>query len=244
MFEIKKVFAKGKRKAEVFIYEDIGDGWMGGISAKVFADQLNALGRLDEINVRINSAGGAVFDGIAIHNTLLKNPATVIVDVDGLAASIASIIAMAGDEVYMSSNAMMMIHDPWIVAGGSADELREQADLLDKVRGQLLATYVSRSNADEQAVSDMMTAETWMTADEALAAGFIDSVTDEMKVAAYVDPSKFKNVPKALLDKSNGVTNKALEVKKPSENVAVNGKVLLMRAKVASKQLTSASAGE
>lgn len=238
MIKIEQINSKGKKKAVVYIYEDIGDGWLGGISAKAFADQLNALGQMDEINVRINSAGGSVFDGFAMYNTLLKNSATIIVDVDGLAASIASIIAMAGDEVNMSSNALMMIHDPWIVAGGSADELREQADLLDKVRGQLLATYVSRTDADEKVISDMMTAETWMTSDEALAAGFIDSINDEIKMAAHVDPSKFKNTPTLLIEQQDGVKKKPLASK---SSASVNSNVRLMSAKIAARKLESAS---
>ena len=239
MFRISEIKAKGKKKAEVYIYEDIGDGWLGGISAKVFADQLNALGDLDEINVRINSAGGSVFDGFAIYNTLLKNSATIIVDVDGLAASIASIIAMAGDEVNMSSNALMMIHDPWIVASGSAGDLRKQADLLDTVRGQLLATYVNRTNGDESVISGMMTEETWMTSEEALGHGFIDSISDEIKIAAKVDQTKFKNVPKALIDNQIDAKNKKLEVKPSSKSV--NGKVLLMSAKLASRKLSASA---
>lgn len=236
MFKIK---AKGKKKAEVYIYEDIGDGWLGGISAKAFADQLNALGDLDEINVRINSAGGSVFDGFAIYNTLIKNSATIIVDVDGLAASIASIIAMAGDEVNMSSNALMMIHDPWIVASGSAGDLRKQADLLDTVRGQLLATYVNRTDGDESVISGMMTEETWMTSEEALGHGFIDSISDEIKIAAKVDQTKFKNVPKALIEDQIDAKNKNLEVDLPSKSV--NGKVLLMTAKLASRKLSASA---
>ena len=239
MFKISKIKARGKKKAEVYIYEDIGDGWLGGISAKAFADQLNALGDLDEINVRINSAGGSVFDGFAIYNTLIKNSATIIVDIDGLAASIASIIAMAGDEVNMSSNALMMIHDPWIVASGSAGDLRKQADLLDTVRGQLLATYVNRTDGDESVISGMMTEETWMTSEEALGHGFIDSISDEIKIAAKVDQTKFKNVPKTLIEDQISAKNKNLEVEPPSK--PVNGKVLLMTAKLASRKLSASA---
>lgn len=199
----KIIKMKGSKKAEILIYEDIGEGWIGGISAKAFADDVKALGKLEEINVRINSPGGSVFDGVAMYNTLLKNPARIIVDIDGLAASIASIVAMAGDEVRMAENAMMMIHDPWIVASGKADELREQANVMDKVRETLLSTYVRRSGADEKTISDMMAAETWMNATEAEEAGLIDSVTVKMKLATSLVKSnklsRFKNVPRALL---------------------------------------------
>ena len=193
-----KIINKGNKKAEILIYEDIGDGWLGGLSAKRFADDLKALGKLNEINVRINSAGGSVFDGVAIYNTLRKNGARIIVDIDGLAASIASIIAMAGHEINMAANSFFMIHDPWGVFAGNADELREQADLLDKVRGTLVDTYVAQSNAERETVEQMMTDETWMTADEALEHGFVHSVTDEVQVAAHHDLTKFKHPPQTM----------------------------------------------
>ncbi|MFV9616170.1 MAG: head maturation protease, ClpP-related, partial [Gammaproteobacteria bacterium] len=175
---------------------DIGDGWMGGLSAKRFADELNALGKLTEINVRINSPGGSVFDGVAIYNTLVKNGANIIVDIDGLAASISSVIAMAGNEIRIASNALLMIHDPWGVFAGNADELRRQAELMDKVKGTLLDTYMNRAKASKKDVEQMMKDETWMTADEALENGFVDSVTDEMKMAAHFDLKRFKHPPK------------------------------------------------
>lgn len=197
-----KIKNKGKGKAEILIYEDIGEGWLGGISAKGFADMIKSEetenGKLTEINVRINSAGGSVFDGVAIYNTLKKHNARITVDIDGLAASIASIVAMAGDEVRAAENSMLMIHDPWLVTSGSADELRETAELLDKVRGQLLDTYTKRTGADEETISQMMTDETWMTASEAMDIGLIDSVTDEMQMAAHYDLTKFKHPPKNL----------------------------------------------
>lgn len=203
-----KINNKGNGKAEILIYEDIGEGWMGGLSAKRFADDLKALGKLTEINVRINSPGGSVFDGVAIYNTLRKNGARIIVDIDGLAASIASIIAMAGHEINMASNAFMMIHDPWGLFAGNADELREQADLLDKVRGTLVDTYVGQAGEEKRNdIDEMMRAETWMTASEAEEHGLIHSITDEMQMAAHVDNSKFKykHIPEAMQNQSDVV---------------------------------------
>lgn len=189
------IVAKDK-SADVFLYEEIGDGWMGGISAKRFADELNALGKLDTLNVYINSPGGSVFDGNAIFNTLKRNSARVVVSIDGLAASIASIIAMAGDEISMAANSMMMIHDPWTLVAGSAADLRATADMMDKVRETLLNTYADRTGFDSGKISDMMAAETWMTADEAIAMGFADKKTEELKMAAHFDLSRFKKAPK------------------------------------------------
>ena len=177
--------------AEITIYDDIGAGWFGGISADDFAKDLKALGKVDTLNVYINSAGGNVFDGVTIYNTLKRNPAKVVVNVDGLAASIASIIAMAGDEIIMAENAFMMIHDPWSVAAGSADDMREMADTMDKVRGQLLDTYVKRSGTDETVISDMMTAETWLTASEAQEYGLADTVGESLQITVDdVPPAK------------------------------------------------------
>lgn len=196
-----QIKAKGTKKAEVLIYEDIGDSWFGGMSAKRFAEDLAKLGKLDEINVRINSPGGSVFDGIAIYNTLRSNGARVVVDVDGLAASIASVIAMAGDTRRAAANSMFMIHDPWIMTAGTAADLREQAELLDKIRGTLLDTYVRRTGADETTLSDMMREETWFTADEAKELGFVSEITDELKIAAGYSPeimAKYKHVPESL----------------------------------------------
>lgn len=198
---------KGNKSAEILIYDVIGEGWFGGISAKQFAKDLKALGELDTINVRINSEGGSVFDGITIYNTLASHKATVTVDIDGLAASIASIIAMAGDTVRMANNALFMIHDPWTYAMGSAGDLREQADLLDKVRDQLVTTYVTRSSIDEDTVSNLMSEETWMSSDEALEYGLIDEVTEELKVAACIHRDRFKNAPETLVDVNDKVTD-------------------------------------
>lgn len=197
MLEIK---AK-KNTAEILIYDDIGEGWLGGISAKSFADEVNKLGKKETINVRINSYGGSVFDGVAIYNTLKKNNARIEVDVDGIAASIASIIAMAGDDVRMAENGFMMIHDPWTVAAGTSADLRDQADVMDKVRDTLLDTYMKRATVERKEISNMMTDETWLNAEEALGAGLIDDLTPEVKIAACSNKellNKYSHIPDNL----------------------------------------------
>ena len=196
-----KIQAKGNKTAEILIYDDIGDDYYGGVSAKSFARDLVALGDLTDIVLRINSAGGNVFDGVAIYNTLARHPAKITVDIDGMALSIASVIAMAGDTIRMADNAMLMIHDPWGFAVGNALQLREQADLMDNIKTNLVGTYAKKTAMAHDALSDMMSAETWMTADEALAFGFIDQVTDAKheKLAAHFDPKRFKNTPKDFL---------------------------------------------
>jgi ATP-dependent Clp protease, protease subunit len=188
LYEIK---AKAK-SAEIWIYEDIGSGWFGGLSAKQFADDLKRLGALDEIILRLNSPGGDVFDGIAIYNTLKANPARVVVYIDGLAASIASVIAMAGDEIHIADNAMMMIHPAWGLAIGNSEEMRKTADMLDKVDASIVATYVKRTGMEEEKVKALMADETWMTAREALDYGFVDDITDALEIAAHFDMDRFK----------------------------------------------------
>ena len=189
---------RGSNKAEIFIYDDIGEGWFGGITSKQFADEIKKLGNVSEINVRINSQGGSVFDGVAIYNTLASHPAKITVDIDSACLSIASVIAMAGDEINMARNASFMIHEPHGIFAGDSEGLRKQADLLDMVRGQLLDTYAVNRKIDEDQLSDWMKAETWFTASEALEAGFIDNVTGEMQIAAHVDKTRFKNAPENL----------------------------------------------
>jgi len=186
--------------AEILIYEDIGENFAGGISAKQFVEDLGTVKNVENINIRINSNGGNVFDGNTIYNALKRHKANVTVDIDGLAASIASIIAMAGDEVRIAENGFMMIHDPWMMTGGTADDLRNAADTMDKVRDQLVGTYVNRTGMDAKQVSDMMNEETWMNAGEALKHGFVDSITEDSAMAAQVrDPSRYKHTPEALV---------------------------------------------
>jgi ATP-dependent Clp protease protease subunit len=190
-----KVMAKGKR-AEVLLYDDIG-GWFG-VTAADFAKEIKAAGAVDEIDLRINSNGGSVFEGIAIYNFLRSHKAKVNVHVDGLAASIASVIAMAGDTVSMADNAWMMIHDPWIMTAGNASELRTIADQMDGFRDSLLDTYMTRASAKREAISEMMAGETWLNATDAKKFGLVDGVTPALQIAASVRREWFRHVPDAL----------------------------------------------
>jgi len=187
-----RIVNKGK-SAELYLYGYVG-GWDEITDTRVASD-LKSIGKVDVINVRLNSFGGDVTQGYAIYNLLLSNRARVEVDIDGAACSIASIIACAGDVVRMARNALYMIHDPAGVAVGNAADMRATADVLDLVRGQLVDTYVKRTGLTAQAVSDYMTAETWFKAADAAQLGFVDQITDELKIAACTDLSKFRNVP-------------------------------------------------
>jgi len=192
--------AKGSR-GEIWLYDQIGQSfWGDGISAKSFQKELSAMGKVTSLTVRINSPGGDVFDGFAIFNQLRQHPASVDVNVDGVAASIASIIAMAADpgKLRMAKNSMMMIHDPAGMAMGGADEMLRVAALLNTIKGNLADTYVDRTGNGKAAVEDWMSAETWFTAEAALQHGFADELTAESAVTACFDPRNFKNVPEAL----------------------------------------------
>lgn len=206
----KMFFAKkaGKR-GEIYIYEDIGEGWFGGITAKAFSDSIKDLGDVSALDIYINSPGGSVFDGIAIYNQIKRFSGEKIVHVDGIAASIASVIAMAGDEVRIAANGMIMIHDPWGMSVGTAGEMRKYADSLDKVRETLLSTYVAKTGRAEKEISDWMAAETWMNAEESVKFGFATKTTEEKAIKAeFTMLSKFQNVPEQL--KKQSVTSNAL----------------------------------
>lgn len=201
---------KGKT-AELWLYGYIG-GW-GGISAKQVADDLKAIGKVDVINVRMNSFGGEVFEGFAIYNQLKRNTATIEIDIDGAACSIASIISCSGDTVRMARNAMFMIHDPAGGAWGTAKDLRDTADLLDQVREQLVETYVKKTGLEASVVSDYMTAETWFKAPEAAELGFVDAVTDALDLAASADFTKFRNVPSWAAQRSRALATPKLDAR-------------------------------
>lgn len=190
-----KVFARGNGAAEVEIYAPIGENWYGdGLTAKRFRDDLKALGDVSQIVVRINSPGGEVFDGFSIYNALKEHAATVTVYIDGLAASIASVIAMAGDEIYMGEGAMFMVHSPWTFAMGDADDMRATAEMLDKIEVGLVDAYVTRTGQDRKTVEGWMDGETWFTRDEAIDARLADGKSvesdDETEAAARWSASK------------------------------------------------------
>jgi HK97 family phage major capsid protein/ATP-dependent Clp endopeptidase proteolytic subunit ClpP len=194
----------GAESVEILLYGDIGEGgfFSEGIGAKQFAEDLKALGPIKNLDIRINSPGGSVFEGLAIYNTLERHSAKKIVTIDGLAASIASVIAMAGDWIVMAKSSLLMIHDPFGMVLGDADDMRKMAEGLDKIKTGLISAYQKKSKMSSQGIAKLMTNETWMTANEAVEWGFADEVTESVKMAAHFDLSKFKNVPKNILAKT------------------------------------------
>jgi len=199
-------FAKARgTTGEIYLYEDIGDGFFGGVTAGNVAEALRGLGKVDQLDCYINSAGGSVFEGVAIYNQLKRFPAKKVMHVDALAASIASIICMAGDEIRMSPNAQMMIHEPWGMAVGTASDMRKNADALDQVAETLLDTYVARTKGDKAKIKQWMDDETWMTAQMCLDRGFCDAIDDDgqsVNAIASTLLNKFKNTPRELQEAS------------------------------------------
>lgn len=188
---------KAKDSAEIFIYDIIGS-W--GVSADQFAKDLRNLGSVRQIDLHINSDGGDVFDGRAIYSLLAQHSARIVTYIDGLAASIASLIALAGNEIRAADGSFFMIHNAWGIAIGDAGEIRKTADLLDSVNQSLIDTYVARSKMPEAEIRQLMNEETWMTANEAKERGFVDVVSEPLKIAAQIHEGfGFKNPPQALL---------------------------------------------
>jgi ATP-dependent Clp protease protease subunit len=207
--------ARGNR-GEIWLYEQIGASfWGDGISAKSFQKELTGLGKVTNIDLRINSPGGDVFDGFAIYNMLQQHPATVDVYVDGVAASIASIIAMAGDTVKMAKNSMMMIHNPQGVAIGDENEMDRVKALLAQVKGNLTNTYVDRTKNKAEQVNAWMDDETWFSAEAAVEHGFADTVISAQAVNACFDLSPFRNIPQALRQRmQNAIPTPELDMRR------------------------------
>lgn len=192
--------AKGNSEAEILIYEDVGSGWFGGVTAKDFAKELAGLGAVDTINLRIASLGGDVHEGLAIYRRLADHPAKIITHVDSWAASIASVIAMAGDEIRIAESGAIMIHEAWTIAMGDAAALRSIADRLEASSAAISDIYVARTGKSAAQVREWMAAETWFYGQEAVDAGFASAVVENVKVAARVNPDlhKFRNAPANL----------------------------------------------
>jgi len=191
----------GEAAPTLYLYDILGVDLFGGIAAREIVDDLAALADAPELAVRINSPGGDVFEGIAVYNALTRFPGNVTVHIDGIAASIASLVAMAGDKTLIAENAMVMIHRPWTVAMGDAPEMRRQADVLDRTWSSMQATYARRTGRRATTFEQHVAAaggEWWLTAEEAVAEGLADSVEKPTKQAQVFGLSRFKKVPARL----------------------------------------------
>jgi len=215
-----KVVKNAKEKsADIWIYEDIGAGWFGGFTAKDFAEEIKKLGKIDTMNVYINSPGGDIFDGVAIYNILQRNRAKVIVEIDALAASIASVIAMAGDEIRMAENALMMIHNPWGMVIGDVGDFAKAIEDLNKVKdSSILPAYEKQTGLESKKLSELMDLETWMSAAEAKEYGFIDEISEGKQIAAHIDRDKYKNVFSKIPEDIESVKKETVSPKKKGGN--------------------------
>ena len=182
-----KVTAKSDSEAEILLYDEIAsfddEDW-GYINAKGLISRIKTLGNIKSISLRINSLGGNVFEAQAMYSYLKYHPANITVRIDGIAASAASVVAMAGDKIIMPENTMMMIHNPIGDVVGNAEEIRELADFLDKVRDTIANVYIAKTGLDREKIISMMNDETWMTATEAHDLKFCDEVTEGVAVTA------------------------------------------------------------
>ena len=199
---------KAGKSADVYIFNEIGDY---GVTAQDFISEIKDL-KNTPINLRINSLGGDVFNGMAIYNLIKKREAKTTVYIEGIAASIATIIALGADEVVMSENSLFMIHNAWGGTMGDAKEMRKSAQTLEKINKELTDIYVKKTRLPYNEISDMMDEETWLSAEEAYELGFVDTISDAIKVAAKYDVSKFKNITNEQIENklSNNIKSKKM----------------------------------
>jgi ATP-dependent Clp protease protease subunit len=192
--------------ATIYLYDaivgnDIDAEIFGGVGPEQFARTVAGV-KAGTLNLRVNSPGGSVFAARTMAQALKDYPGKVIAHVDGLAASAASFLIMAADEIVMAEGSFLMIHNAWSIALGNADDLRQEADLLDSIDNSLVKTYAKRTGKDKDAIRGMMRAETWMDSDEAVANGFADrsAETSDAQASKQWDLSAYKNAPTATAE--------------------------------------------
>jgi len=209
-------------EATIHLYDEVGA--FGSGSKEFLAD----LAKLDgqHIHLRINSPGGSVVEGTAIYNSLRRHKGGLTVHIDALAASMASVIAMAGAPVYIADNALMMIHNPWTISAGDSDQLRKEADLLDKLKSTLVNAYTRKTGMEEEEIADMMNKETWLDAVEAVALGFADAIEEGVAAAATATPeslrARFDSFAKGMTAEIETPAPEALEAQAPVEATVVS----------------------
>ncbi len=189
-----KAAAEGSDVAEVNILDEIGY-W--GVTAKEFLAEFRAI-KASKVNLYINSPGGSVFEAVAMVNGMRATGKDITVHVLGIAASAASYIAMVGNKIVMPANTMMFLHNPVNAVYGNAEDMREMAEILDKIGASLTATYAKRFKGDEKALADLFAAESYLTAAECLEHGFCDEVTDEITATARFDVDSLPENVQAL----------------------------------------------
>lgn len=223
-----KIFSKNteleENEATLYIYDEIS--WFG-IEANDFVRELNAQ-TAETINIRINSPGGSFFDGVTIYNAIKQHKSNVIIHVDGLAGSIASVIAMGGKELHMAKSSYLMIHEPWSIAIGTAADMKSEADLLENISGTIAEIYADKSGINIEKIKEMMDQETWLKGKEAVEMGLADKISasdaeKEEAQANLFDLSIFANTPKELKN-SNAIEPTAREIERILRNAGCSAK--------------------
>lgn len=224
-----KASAKNNKIGELYLYSEIASGsswWSDTVTPKQFKNDLDALGDIATLNIYVNSPGGDVFAGHAIASMIKRCHAETIAHVDGLAASMASVIVCACNKVVMPSNTMLMVHNPWTRMAGNANDLRKMADDLDKIGESSMSVYREKTGLPDEKIKELLDGETWLTAQEAKDLGFCDEVEKSVNIAASIagdkliyngasfDMKAFKNAPidkiQALIQKTD---NKSFDLK-------------------------------
>jgi len=199
-----KIKNKSSEVSDIYLFNDIGTF---GITAQSFIDEIKEY-EDRELNIHINSLGGEVFEGMAIYSIIQRRTSKTTVYIEGIAASIASVIALAADEVIMSENSLLMIHNAWGGTQGEAKDMRKQAEILEKITNEIAEVYVKKTKIPYNEIVEMMDEETWLTAQEAVALGFVDSISEPIKVAAKYDVSKYKNITNKKVEQILSLTKK------------------------------------
>jgi len=201
---------------EVMIYDEIG---MWGVDAKSFIDEIKNIPNDTSVLLRINSPGGSVIDGLAIYDAINRMPQKVTSRIEGIAASMASVIALAADEVVMSENSLYMIHNVGGGVMGGSDDLRKAAELMDKMGDRLVSIYVSKTGQSEEQIRSWMDEETWFNSTEAKEAGFINLVEEPIKMAAKFDIKKYDYKNKSIVENLFNNQKKEKNMEKEFENL-------------------------
>ena len=187
-FEARK---RNNSTVEVNLFGEIGND----VTSAAFIERLQSLQPYSHVIINVNSPGGSVVEGNAIYNYLMRSTAYITARIEGVAASMASVIVMAADTIIMPDNALLMIHDPSGSVTGGADDLRQMADLIDRFHASILNAYITRTKLPRERVESMMAAETWLSAADAVKLGFADEVEGAVAIAATFDLSRFKHAP-------------------------------------------------
>ena len=211
---------------DIDVYGGIGDEFdEGGVTAVSFVRALRDADG-EDVTIHINSSGGSVFDANTMAEALRGYKGHTTASIEGLAASAASYFALTADDVVINQSALMMIHNPWDFAVGDADDMRKKADMLDKARSTISAQYARKTGRTVDEIEELMDAETWFTAQEAVEFGLVDRMSDSEPIAACVrceDMKRFRNAPEGLLASDEKADEKADEKSVGDDGATIDG---------------------